>query len=75
LGARTGIVVALPMSLYVMRRMRTSRHWGRAAALVSALFFSFNFYNGRDRGFVEETEHKTKRKKDDQSGEHSVPPN
>jgi len=69
LWALAGVAVALPLALYTMKRVRVSKRFRTGAAFAAALLSAFAWYEARDRGAIEESEHETKRKKDDQSGD------
>lgn len=73
LWAIAGIVLALPVALFVMGHLRASKRLRTGAAFAVALLSSFAFYSPPDRGAIEETENETKRKKDDQSGDPPTP--
>lgn len=73
LWALAGIILAFPVALFVMGRMRASKRFRTAATFAAVLLSSFGFYAPPDRGAIEETESETKRKKDDQSGDPPTP--
>jgi hypothetical protein len=73
LCALAGIILALPVALFTMGRIRASKRFRTGATFAAALLSSFAFYDARDRGCIEESEGETKRKKDDQSGDPPIP--
>jgi hypothetical protein len=67
--ALAGIVLALPVALWMAKRLRASKQLRTGAAFAAVLLSAFAYYDPRDRSCIEESEAEAKRKKDDQSGD------